>query len=100
MRSTLLIMSSEKDVKLSIFGADEKDAATSSDAATSLLGKVDSLPTANPERVATSLTSAEGVKKIWPGELHVPVYRPSRFGGGASPLASGREQRVQFRDTR
>ncbi|POY71281.1 hypothetical protein BMF94_5593 [Rhodotorula taiwanensis] len=61
-------MSNEKDVKLSVYGADEKD-ATSSDAASSLLGKVDSLPTANPERIATSLTSAEGVKKIWPGYI-------------------------------
>lgn len=89
-------MSNEKDVKLSVYGADEKD-ATSSDAASSLLGKVDSLPTANPERIATSLTSAEGVKKIWPGEFS-RLCSPTTFVRFcvrvrlASGLAVSREQ--------
>lgn len=59
-------MSADKDVKLSVY--DDKDDSAN----TSLLERAtgpakDSLPTSTPDKASSSLTSAEGVKKIWPG---------------------------------
>lgn len=66
-------MSAEKDVKLSVY--DDKEDSVN----TSLLERTtgpakDSLPTSIPDKAA-SLTSAEGVKKIWPGTYNAPSAR-------------------------
>lgn len=60
-------MSDGKDVKLSVYGEEKDDGADAS-----LLERTSrdagSLPTATAQdKPAASLTSAEGVKKIWPG---------------------------------
>ncbi|GAA6004435.1 hypothetical protein JCM10207_000726 [Rhodosporidiobolus poonsookiae] len=57
------------DIKLPVYS--EKDDGSSSSATKSLLERDESLPTANATSAKTqqSLTSAEGVKKIWPGYI-------------------------------
>ncbi|GAA5992070.1 hypothetical protein JCM10908_000726 [Rhodotorula pacifica] len=61
-------MSAEKDVKLSVYD-DKDDAATTSLLERTTGSAKDSLPTSVPDKASSSLTSAEGVKKIWPGYI-------------------------------
>lgn len=90
-------MSAEKDIKLSVY--DDKEDSVN----TSLLERTTgpakgSLPTSIPDKAA-SLTSADGVKKIWPGTYNAPSERrcpdvlfqvqfarlyPERFGAVSS----------------
>ncbi|GAA5965011.1 hypothetical protein JCM8115_005681 [Rhodotorula mucilaginosa] len=60
-------MSAEKDVKLSVYD-DKEDSVNSSLLERTTGPAKDSLPTSIPDKAA-SLTSADGVKKIWPGYI-------------------------------
>jgi hypothetical protein len=66
-------MSAEKDVKLSVYD-DKEDSVNSSLLERTTGPAKDSLPTSIPDKAA-SLTSADGVKKIWPGTYNAPRAR-------------------------